>query len=136
MWAQEYPEAEYWPLKRDQYSKGVTSSDESIPTASNTPSQFTYDILEACMRQKSFYYQVGKVYYWYSIVSFELYTFFNRELSKFSQISGLSATLQRWIVFGKLYRSIQNVPLPEAQISRQISCAMLRHWCRLAHSSG
>ena len=68
LWAQEYPEAEYWPLKRDQYSKGVTSSDESTPTASNTPSQFTYDILKACMRQKSFYYQVGKVYYWYSIV--------------------------------------------------------------------
>ena len=68
LWAQAYPEAEYLPLKTDQYLKDLTSSDESTPTSSNTPSQFTYDILKACMRQKSFYYQVGKVYYWYSIV--------------------------------------------------------------------
>ena len=59
LWAQTYPEAEYWPLKREQYSKGATLSDESTPSASNSPSQFTYDILKACTRQKSFYYQVG-----------------------------------------------------------------------------
>ena len=75
LWAQAYPEAEYWPLKRDQYSKDVTSSGESTPTASNTPSQFTYDILKACMRQKLFYYQVGKVYYWYSIVEIRVIYF-------------------------------------------------------------
>ena len=73
LWAQAYPEAEYWPLKRDQYSNRATSSEESTPSASNPPSQFTYDILKACMRQKSFYYQVGQVCHWFPIVEIWFY---------------------------------------------------------------
>ena len=56
LWLQLYPGEEFWPLKRQKNSKdGSTSMDESRITSQT---DFTYDILTACMRQKLFYYQV------------------------------------------------------------------------------
>ena len=51
-----FPEEEFWPPKKHKYSYDSSHINECADSVNN--SSITYDILSACLRQKSFYYQV------------------------------------------------------------------------------
>ena len=56
LWEDMFPEEEFWPPKKDKYAYDSSHINESEDIVNN--SSITYDILAACLRQKSFYYQV------------------------------------------------------------------------------